>query len=381
VITATVPAAGVGPTAARERIAALDAMRGLAILGVLVAYTVWSLGNPPPETWTRADRLVERAMDLFVDNKFLTMFACLFGVGVAQQWRRWEAAGYDPVPLHLRRMGFLLGVGLLHAVFLRNGDILAPYALLGLVLLAFRRRPSRALGVAIAILAVAPYLFEGLLRAIGVALAERPSVAGGNYLVENLTWLRYWYLRNPILSWPRVLALMLAGVLAGRSRFIERAAAAPALAARLLALALPLAIATRLLVDRLHGTALEVTPRGAAIADLLYQSSAWTLAAAYAAGLLLLSHRAFGARLLSPLRTLGRMAFTNYLLQALTLVPLCFAFGLFDRVSPMRGLWLACAVAALQFLFSAWWLARHPMGPFERLWRRVTYGSTAAQRA
>src|SRR5262245_2230291 len=116
-------------------------MRGLAILGVLVAYTVWSLGNPLEETWTRADHAVEWLMGLFVDNKFLSMFAFLFGVGVTQQWRRWEEAGADPVRLHLRRMAFLLAVGILHATLIRNGDILAPYAILGLTLLLFRRAP------------------------------------------------------------------------------------------------------------------------------------------------------------------------------------------------------------------------------------------------
>src|SRR5688572_20848298 len=100
-----------GPASSKERIDALDAMRGVAILGVLVAYTVWSLGSPPPTVWTSLDRAVARGMDLFVDGKFITMFAFLFGLGVAQQWRRWEAAGQDPVPLHLRRMGFLLAIG------------------------------------------------------------------------------------------------------------------------------------------------------------------------------------------------------------------------------------------------------------------------------
>src|SRR5262245_57088870 len=117
------PAAAPRPTAAMERLHALDAIRGAAILGVLVAYTVWSLGNPPEAGWSRLDRMVERLMGLLVDNRFLTLFAFLFGVGVAQQWRRWEVAGTDATRLHLRRMGFLFGMGVLHAVLLRNGDI------------------------------------------------------------------------------------------------------------------------------------------------------------------------------------------------------------------------------------------------------------------
>jgi len=67
------------------------------------------------------------------------------------------------------------------------------------------------------------------------------------------------------------------------------------------------------------------------------------------------------------------MAFTNYLSQGLIIVPLCLVFGWFDRVTPSRGLLLAGAFALLQLLFSTWWLRHHSAGPFERMWRRVTY--------
>jgi uncharacterized protein len=67
------------------------------------------------------------------------------------------------------------------------------------------------------------------------------------------------------------------------------------------------------------------------------------------------------------------MAFTNYLSQAAILVPVCLVFGLFDRISPTRGLLLAFGVSVLQMVFG-WWLRVHDMGPMERVWRGVTYG-------
>ena len=60
----------------------------------------------------------------------------LFGAGVAQQWRSLEGRGQDVRAFHMRRMAFLVPVGLTHAVLLRNGDVLAPYAVLGMVLVA-----------------------------------------------------------------------------------------------------------------------------------------------------------------------------------------------------------------------------------------------------
>ena len=68
------------------------------------------------------------------------------------------------------------------------------------------------------------------------------------------------------------------------------------------------------------------------------------------------------------------MAFTNYVLQAGIVVPICLAFSLFDRVRPTLGLALAVGVGAVQIAFSVWRLRRHPFGPMEWLWRRVTYG-------
>jgi uncharacterized protein len=90
--TGEMPAA-VGPWAAAERLPLLDVLRGVAILGVLVAYTLWNLGTPPRDAWNRIDPALDLATEIVVDGKFLTLFAFLFGVGSAQQWRRVDMLG------------------------------------------------------------------------------------------------------------------------------------------------------------------------------------------------------------------------------------------------------------------------------------------------
>src|SRR5688500_10182224 len=114
--------------------------------------------------------------------------------------------------------------------------------------------------------------------------------------------------------------------------------------------------------------------QGVTLSQLL-QLSAWTLAAVYAAAFALLGHRPAWVPRLGWLGAVGRMAFTNYLLQAAIIVPVCLAFGLYDRVSPTLGLLLAAGVAALQIAFSIWWLRRFQYGPLEFVWRSVTYRS------
>jgi uncharacterized protein len=81
----------VRPLSAAERLPLVDVLRGVAILGVLVAYTLWNLGSPPSETWSRTDGIVDRVGDMLVDGKFITIFAFLFGVGTARRWQRIES--------------------------------------------------------------------------------------------------------------------------------------------------------------------------------------------------------------------------------------------------------------------------------------------------
>ena len=107
---------------------------------------------------------------------------------------------------------------------------------------------------------------------------------------------------------------------------------------------------------------------------LLWSIHAWGLAAFYASSLLLLLETRYGKQWLAPLGWVGRMALTNYLLQALIIVPLCIELNLFGRVTPSLGVLLAWAVWSIQVAASMWWLKQFRFGPAERLWRCLTYG-------
>jgi uncharacterized protein len=349
----------------------------VSILGVLVAYTVWSLGNPPEQTWTRADAVTALLMDLFVDNKFVTLFACLFGAGVSQQWRRWADGRESLVALHLRRMGFLLVVGLLHACLLRNGDILAPYALLGVLLLLVRDWSMRTLLALIVVLTIAAPVAEAIRVSMGWQWPARPDTTRiTNFVAENLVWVRYWYTTNPVLSWPRIFALMLIGVCIERAGLVARLSSERPFAVRVAIVTLPLALVTRLAMIGVWHAMPEPSPRSPAGLALgtLHQVSAWPLSATYAAIVFVCWQSAGTQTLLRPLTFVGRMAFTNYLSQAMIAVPVSLVFGLFDHVTPTGGVALALGIGLLQTAFSAWWLKHHATGPLERIWRRGTYG-------
>jgi len=386
-VSATRETPEVRPLAGAERLALVDVLRGVAILGVLVAYTLWSLGSPPAETWSRADVVIDTLGSALVDSKFISIFAFLFGVGTAQQWRRVETDPRRRAAIHVRRMSFLLAAGLVHATLIRNGDILAPYAILGLVLFAARPLSTRQLVVAIVVLALLPYGIQAAYRVVGWKVPDRPGSGSDaavwtHYWTDNFNWVRYWFLTNPLFQWPRILAVMLAGVWADRTRLMSRIAGDRRLAWRILAVVLPLAVITKvgsMLLDLRWSAQHAALARGIVL-NQVYYLAAWSLAAVYVAMFALICQRPGWPARLQWLRAVGRMAFTNYLLQGLLVVPVCLAFGLFDAVSPTRGLLLALGVMAIQIPFSVWWLGRFEYGPVEWLWRRVTYGSSFARR-
>ena len=80
-----------------------------------------------------------------------------------------------------------------------------------------------------------------------------------------------------------------------------------------------------------------------------------------------------GEAALSPLAAIGRLALTNYLLQAGIAVPLCLAFGWFDHFTPTRSLLLVAGILAVELPFSLLWARSFQFGPAEWVWRLMTY--------
>ena len=100
------------------------------------------------------------------------------------------------------------------------------------------------------------------------------------------------------------------------------------------------------------------------------------LAFAYASGFLLWRRSARAAMFTAPIAAAGRMALTNYLMQSLVFALLFYGYGLglFGRLDPTTAALIGVASYAGQLWFSKWWLNQYHFGPFEWLWRSLTYG-------
>lgn len=380
-----------------DRLDVVDALRGLALFGILLAnILVFSGWVFPPESHRLELAGAEgvlwqlRLHHFFIDGKFYTIFSLLFGAGFALQLHRLMARGADGLRIYRRRIFVLLGIGLIHEWLIWDGDILVLYALLGLVLPFFHRVSDRALlAIGAVLIFFVPFVGIALFKAVGLApdlglmaLSDRVAIALGGTPSDPIRWIGSpgyepwfsWIISGPIYAWglkimswriPKVLGIMLIGLWVGR-RLADG----------------------RLLKDRtflrrvaVGGLLIGIPANLAYAADNSLGQANWPsligtvpMALAYAALFALAWPRA--QKLLGVLAAPGRMALTNYLAQSVICIILFYGmgFGQVGRWPPVLFYSFAILLFGAQTIASKWWLARHSQGPMEKLWRRWTYG-------
>ena len=379
------------------RIEWLDAVRGFALLGILLmnleAFTgpyLQAMSGIDPAL-SGADRLADAFVYVFVQGKFWTLFSLLFGVGFALMQDGARRARADFTLIYSRRLMALAAFGLAHALLVWEGDILFAYALAGAVLLWRIRadtvpRLSRIVGVYAAPLLLIALL--GLLDAgpaepddLAKAVAHEAGVQGAGSYAEVAAWRLQKFaqgLGGLVVLLPMAVAMFALGVRLHRQGFTqppERSTGADALRA--------LSFFAGGLTLTLSGIAIapNVDPlridRESAAVGILNLLGAPLMCLGYFFALRWLWGRADGRRLLAGFAPAGRMALSNYIGQSLlcTLLFYGYGFGLFGQLPRLWQIPFALAVFAAQLAVSRWWLARFPMGPLELLWRRLTYGA------
>lgn len=383
------------PIAPDERIATLDVLRGLALLGILLMNMEAFVGPLDLSTsgidphWQGVDRWADAFVYIFVQGKFFTLFSLLFGAGFAVMAQRAEVAGRDFTRFYLRRSLGLLGIGLVHALLLWSGDILVVYALLSFLLLAFREAPRAwlpVMGVLAYLAAVGLMLLLGALmllvpdevtaaqatHAQAAIEAQRQAYGHGTYGQAVLQRLRDFgaSLGALLVVGPQVLGMFLIGSWFARSGAIAHPGAHQRLFTWLRRGALPLGLALMLVCTWYQPWLApgRFDLRSAAV----YGGSAL-------AGLLMcLGYLAWGVRWSHALRWLapaGRMALSNYLGQSLVCTLLFYGYGLgwFEQMGRAWQLLFAVALFAAQVALSRAWLRHFRFGPMEWLWRAITY--------
>jgi uncharacterized protein len=406
-----------------SRLIALDALRGFAVMGILlmniISFAMPGAAYLNPAAYGGTGPIDLAAWGLcfvLADGKFRALFSFLFGASMLLVVQRAEAAGMFGATVHFRRMAVLLGIGLVHAFLIWDGDILVLYAGVGTLAFAFvecRLRTLVATGVGLIglqMLILAFFLGQfGALRdaaiapnaaaetvSAWVALNDLVGIPSPAAIARELAVHRDGYsnvlgerlsggLSTPFLQYldagAETLGLMLLGMAALKSGFVTGGWPRGTY----------LRIAATCYLVGLPATAWIAFDIAQGGFDPVTTIRASELTAAPFRTLLMIGHASLflwwiGRAPLSWLgrrvAAVGRMALSNYVGTSLAMTLLFYGYGggLFGRLGRAE-LYLVVPVVWLAML--AWskpWLDRFHYGPLEWLWRSLSRGQRQPMR-
>ena len=410
----TAPAAG--------RYISLDAIRGVAVMGILAmnivafAYPISFYFNPLASGSASAADIATWAFNfVLVDSKMRGMFSMLFGASTLLVIERAAANGRDPARSHFARMGWLFAFGLVHFYLIWPGDILMLYAACGVLLYFFRDLSIRALlwwaggfflistlyllsgwtlfalyesgtlpPVQQAGMADAMEKIAGDMGPSNTRFAEEVAIYRGD--AAAIYAERFGHLGAlPFVQigqflW-ETMALMLIGMALFKAHMLTGAwdAARYAKWARCCFLIAVPPLAALVWYQAQAGYSV------AAVFGASFALSApfdFIMTVGWAALIMLAIKSWFGDALVARLAAAGQMAFTNYLVTSLVMTSIFYGYGLGLFASVSRpGLYLFCfAMWAAMLLWSQPWLARFHYGPLEWLWRSLSRGEVQKMR-
>jgi uncharacterized protein len=196
------------PVRQQDRISAVDTLRGVALLGILVmnitSFGMYERFDYRPVVLgdiSKESLFLWAARYVLFDGKMRGLFSMLFGAGVILLTSRLEkrGEGIRSADIFLRRNLWLLAFGVIHGFFIWFGDILYYYALTGLLFLYPCRKlsPRKLIGAGLAVLAIGTIQYGvGYERRKHleerVAIARTAEAAGGKLTEKQQEDLKAW---------------------------------------------------------------------------------------------------------------------------------------------------------------------------------------------
>ncbi len=421
------------PVAESSRLKVIDALRGVALLGILLMnipgfsmadYSFEAFKNDP----TNVNFWVNAVISVFFEGKMRAMFGMVFGAGVLLFIANKSGKGTSVHALFYRRMFWLVLFGLIHAhLILWIGDILYLYGVCGMVVYLFRNVPAKYLVWAVPLVAIFDFtsntLFYQDIRAKRIAYVEATKAQTANQTLTDAqtkaltTWreiektmipnredakantktmksnytaianylrpIAFQFETKHLPMWGLdSLALMLLGLALFKWGFLTGSWSTDDYWKVLkigYAIGLPLAM-----YEFYYGfqnfTTLEANlARMERVpinwVSLIYPFQRIFLVMAHASALILLYKSGKIQGLFLRLEAVGRMAFTNYISHSVICTLFFFGYGLnyYAELEFYQIYFVALAIWLFQLIISPIWLQHFYFGPLEWLWRSLTY--------
>jgi uncharacterized protein len=417
-----------GPVLGAERIGAMDVLRGVAVLGILlmniIGFALPFAASFDPTLGgghTGANLWVWATNTVLFEGKMRAIFSMLFGAGMLVLTSRLEQRGLaaESADIYYRRLLWLLAFGLLHAYFIWWGDILFFYAVLGLFLFPLRRLSGRVL-ISVGLILLLIGVGRGLLNALDLrgakaaASAADAAAANGQPLTEEqkaaqTAWSQRLKDSRPA---PEELAKEIdayrgsyldtlrqrAGFLAGSQAqalyhfFVFDIGGMMLLGIGLLKLGVfsaGLPFRTYALIAAVgygigiplaalavsHDITTGFEPVTVAFGSVMHAIARIPVATAHVAVVMLVWKSESVRWLTAPLAAVGQTAFSCYIIQSIICTTFFYGYGagMFAHLQRFQLYFVVAAVWLALLVASPLWLARFRFGPLEWLWRSLTY--------
>lgn len=374
----------------RDRVVAIDVLRGFALLGILVmniqafAMPLVAYFNPLVYgSFDGVDRATWFVTRLLFDVKFLSIFSTLFGASLVLAGEGERAT---------RRLQWLVFFGLVHGYLLFVGDILFTYGVVGLVVVRARGwSVEQQAKVGLVLAASGAFLHAALgalythLPAWGVAEIAR-VVSGDDVAAELAVFRGVWLAQLParasmsfsnqiggtiIESGWQAAGCMLLGMAAVRARFFEGETGLHRLGPFVFVLGL--AVTGAGIAVGLGGS---FAPRAWLFAQALHLAGCAGVAFGWVVAIVALACAPWASIVTAPVARLGRVAFSAYILQSIAGL---FVFGgsglgLYGSVGRAQLFVAPLAFWLFEIALAVAWTSRFRFGPLEALWRGLYRG-------
>ena len=346
------------PVQANEREKFMDVLRGFAILGIFIAnlgsgfsWYIEDAHATGPFLVQGWDHKMQFLHHMFIEGKFYSIFSLLFGWGIALQVKRGMAKGISAVPTIRRRLLFMLLLGAVH-LMIWPGDIVFFYALLGFLLIPLRKFSNKTLLITGGLLILSPVLLYWLKMTfhelnypaqklfetgrwtemqLNPALKNIKSEEEYFALMKNQTWLdvlkgnmsgffyRYGYLFF-VSRISKVLGMFLIGYVVGRTDFYKNILQHKKILYWTIGIGIVIGLPANYYLAHymswFNADYFNLKTKGL-FQTIAYALGVAPLAMAYVAIFMLSFQTVAGKKTLSVLAPVGKMAFSNYILQSL----------------------------------------------------------------
>jgi len=420
------------PVSQQNRIVILDSLRGVAILGILLM-NIPSFALPPPvqhdpsvlNEWGTIDFTAWKIVQWFPEGTQRAIFSMLFGAGILLfiGGKEKRLDGMMPADYFFRRQLWLITFSLFDVfILLWSGDILLDYAVLGMVMFAFRNLPPKKLLIGAGVCfffmlatenrdlyhdkeiihrgelvtkidttkvkltliqkeelgAMEDFKNKNTIESKQKAMKKNIEKSTGSYsdlyeyrtnrYLNQLVSYLYFGIWDVMLFMFIGMAFFKMGILTGQANVKTY------LWMTIVGLGVGLTVSWFRLQQQVD----------AKFNWYDYSKQVWfssyelsrTFRSIGILGLIMLMYKSGWFKwLFSLLRPVGQMAFTNYLMQSL-MCGLFFygvGFGMYGKLQRHEIYYVVAAVWAIQIIYSNIWLHFFRFGPMEWAWRSLTY--------